>query len=204
MARRQLLRNRYSTTQGDGLRRVRAGDGDVPGVGLLPIVGTVGPDGEPHAARGWGITVPTTPSTTVRLLVDADDADGLRHLADGGAVAVTGADVPTLRSVQLKGRSLGRRAGHRRRSACGRGGSATTSSTTSTRPTAPSGALLERLVPASLRGVRGRRRRRLRPDPRPRCRRPAAARCPMTAEAGPDERSRWRTSTSASRASCPR
>jgi hypothetical protein len=75
--------------------------------GCSAIVGTVAADGEPHAGRGWGIDVLDPDRGIVRLLVAAGDATTVRHLAAGGAVAVTGADVPTLRSVQLKGRSLG-------------------------------------------------------------------------------------------------
>ena len=75
--------------------------------GCSTIVGTVGPDGEPHASRGWGISVGGGDETTVRLVVDAADTVGLRHLADRGAIALTGGDVRTLHSVQLKGRSLG-------------------------------------------------------------------------------------------------
>ncbi len=67
------------------------------------IVGAVGADGRPFSARGWGIVVDGTTGRS-RLLLDAGDLDRLAHLADGGAIAVTGSDVPTLRSCQLKGR----------------------------------------------------------------------------------------------------
>lgn len=74
--------------------------------GCALVVGTVGPDGSPYASRGWGLTL--TPATTspVRLLLDAGDAVTLANLRrDGdGRVAITGADVVTLRSFQLKGR----------------------------------------------------------------------------------------------------
>lgn len=69
------------------------------------VVGTVAPDGEPHAMRGWACRV--VDAATIRLLVDATDEVGVANLAAGGAVAVTAADVRTLRSVQLKGRSSG-------------------------------------------------------------------------------------------------
>ena len=65
-------------------------------------VATVGPDGAPHASRGCGLTV-LGDGTHVRLLLDADDHTVLANLAGGGAVAVTGVAVPTLRAVQLKG-----------------------------------------------------------------------------------------------------
>lgn len=68
------------------------------------VVGTVGTDGEPHAQRAWGCSV--VDDTTVRVLLDATD-DTLRdHVADGGRIAVTSADIRTLRSVQCKGRVL--------------------------------------------------------------------------------------------------
>jgi hypothetical protein len=66
-------------------------------------VATVGPDGSPHASRGYGITV-LPDGAHVRLLLDAEDAT-LANLAGGGAIAVTGAAVPTLRAVQLKGKA---------------------------------------------------------------------------------------------------
>jgi hypothetical protein len=65
-------------------------------------VATVGPDCAPHASRGWGLTV-LAGSNRVRLLLDADDHTILADLAGGGAIAVTGVAVPTLRAVQLKG-----------------------------------------------------------------------------------------------------
>jgi hypothetical protein len=68
------------------------------------IVGVVGADGRPFAARGWGLEVLDPGSGRARLLLDAADLDRLAHLAGGGALAVTGSDVPSLRSCQLKGR----------------------------------------------------------------------------------------------------
>lgn len=70
--------------------------------GCAMIVGTVGNDGTPHAQRAWGCSV--VDDTTVRVLLDATDPVLHGHLADGGRIAVTSADVRTLRSVQLKGR----------------------------------------------------------------------------------------------------
>jgi hypothetical protein len=67
------------------------------------IVGAVGVDGRPYSARGWGLTVDPG-SGRSRLLLDVDDVPHLTHLAGGGAIAVTGSDVPTLRSCQVKGR----------------------------------------------------------------------------------------------------
>ena len=76
------------------------------GCGLL--VATVSPDGEPHASRGWGLDVlDVGPPARVRLMLDAEDARTLEHVGAGGAIAITAANVLTLRSMQLKGRALG-------------------------------------------------------------------------------------------------
>jgi hypothetical protein len=75
--------------------------------GCSIIVGTVLDDGEPYATRGWGMTLLPGEPVRVRLLLAADDAVGAAALAGGHAIAVTAADVPSLRAVQLKGRSLG-------------------------------------------------------------------------------------------------
>jgi hypothetical protein len=72
--------------------------------GCALTVGTVAPDGSPHASRGWGLTI-LPGGEQVRLLLDADDGTAIANLASTGAVAVTGAAVPTLRSVQIKGRA---------------------------------------------------------------------------------------------------
>lgn len=65
-------------------------------------VATVCPDGAPYASRGWGLTV-LPDGARVRLLLDADDRAAVVNLAGGGAIAVTGVAVPTLRAVQIKG-----------------------------------------------------------------------------------------------------
>jgi hypothetical protein len=57
------------------------------------IVGFVTPDGAPLASRGWGLDVLDAAAGIVRVLLVPDDI----------RVAVTGAHVLTLRSVQLKG-----------------------------------------------------------------------------------------------------
>lgn len=77
--------------------------------GCALIIGTVRADGEPHAGRGWGldVTVDTDDRAEVHLLLDADDATTIELAAAGGAMAITAANVRTLRSVQMKGRSLG-------------------------------------------------------------------------------------------------
>jgi hypothetical protein len=71
--------------------------------GCSLILGTVLPDGEPHAGRGWGLTV--LPATDrVRLLLDVEDTTTNDCAVTGGAIAITAASVRTLRSLQLKGR----------------------------------------------------------------------------------------------------
>jgi hypothetical protein len=74
--------------------------------GSALIVATVAPDGSPLATRGWGLTVLGDDPPTVRLLLNAHETTTLGHVEAGGAIAVTAADVPTLRSLQLKGRAV--------------------------------------------------------------------------------------------------
>jgi hypothetical protein len=75
--------------------------------GCSIIVGAVLDDGEPYAMRGWGMTLLPGEPVQARLLLAADDVVGAAVLAGGRAIAVTAADVPSFRSVQVKGRSLG-------------------------------------------------------------------------------------------------
>ncbi|MFI5043651.1 MAG: pyridoxamine 5'-phosphate oxidase family protein [Acidimicrobiales bacterium] len=75
--------------------------------GSALIVGTVDPDGVPHACRAWALDVVAAEPGRLRLLLDAHDLRARENLAAGAQVAVTAADVLTLRSVQLKGTSLG-------------------------------------------------------------------------------------------------
>ena len=72
--------------------------------GCAMVVGTVADDGAPHAQRAFGCSV--VDATTVRVLLDSTDAVLRGHLEGNGAIAITSADVRTLRSVQLKGRVL--------------------------------------------------------------------------------------------------
>lgn len=65
-------------------------------------VATVGPDGAPHASRGYAIMV-LPDKAHVRLLLDAEDHTALANLAGGGVIAVTGVAVATLQAVQFKG-----------------------------------------------------------------------------------------------------
>lgn len=73
--------------------------------GCAMVVGTASSDGVPHAQRGWGCSV--TGPTTMRVLLDDSDDVLRQHLGAGSRIAVTSADVRTLRSVQLKGRISG-------------------------------------------------------------------------------------------------
>lgn len=70
--------------------------------GTSLIIGTVGEDGEPRATRAFALTV-VDDAPTVRVLISADDPVAVEQLRTG-RVAITSADVRTLRSVQLKGR----------------------------------------------------------------------------------------------------
>jgi hypothetical protein len=74
--------------------------------GTSLIVGTVGPDGEPRATRAFALVVVDATADVIRLVVSADDPLLLVHL-ETGVIAITAADVRTLRSVQLKGRIVG-------------------------------------------------------------------------------------------------
>jgi hypothetical protein len=72
--------------------------------GCALVIVTIGPDGAPHATRGWGLTVVDAASGLLRVLVQTDDTLTLENIRAGAAVAVTATSVPTFRSVQLKGR----------------------------------------------------------------------------------------------------
>lgn len=79
--------------------------------GCSLIVGGVHADGSPHATRAWGLQVLDADEGRIRLLVDARDDPrrsdaGEPVFARGRRIAITSADVPTLRSVQFKGRVL--------------------------------------------------------------------------------------------------
>jgi hypothetical protein len=72
-----------------------------PGSSL--IVGIVDRSGEPRATRAWAATVVDPDARRVRIVVSADDplvVESLPHTV----LAVTGADVHTLRAHQMKGR----------------------------------------------------------------------------------------------------
>ncbi len=67
------------------------------------IVGFVGPDGRPRAARGWGLEITDVDADLCRLLLEQREVPHLEHLVPGGPIAVTGADVVSLSSIGLKG-----------------------------------------------------------------------------------------------------
>lgn len=107
MPRRRMLRTHYFAQQG----AQAVFDDETTAFlesGCALIVGTVAADGEPHAGRAWGLDVTRAgDEPQVRLLLDVDDARTVEHAAAGGAIAITATSVRTLRSVQLKGRTLG-------------------------------------------------------------------------------------------------
>jgi hypothetical protein len=73
------------------------------GAGL--VVGTVSSDGEPRADRAWAVSVVDAATCRIRFVMSADDPVVVEHL-ESGTVSLTGADVTTYRSVQLKGRPV--------------------------------------------------------------------------------------------------
>jgi hypothetical protein len=70
------------------------------------LVGTASATGEPRASRAWAAQIVGLDPLRVRVVMDADDAVAISNLREGASVALTGADVRTLRAVQLKGRVL--------------------------------------------------------------------------------------------------
>lgn len=71
--------------------------------GCALIVGLAGDDGTPHATRGWGLDVTSAERGQVRLLLPADDTVTAGILSSTRPIAITGCDVLTLHSMQLKG-----------------------------------------------------------------------------------------------------
>ncbi len=71
------------------------------GAGL--VVGTIDRDGVPRGIRAWAVLVVDADAQRLRIVLTADDRQIVENLG-AGRVAVTAADVRTLRSVQLKGR----------------------------------------------------------------------------------------------------
>lgn len=76
--------------------------------GCGTIVGVLTPYGEPYATRGWGTEILDGDPLRIRMLVGAGAFTAVGLHPGGGAkfpIAVTGGNVRTLRSVQLKGRA---------------------------------------------------------------------------------------------------
>ncbi len=73
------------------------------GAGL--VVGTVSADGWPRADRAWAASVIDVDGRRLRLVMSADDPAVVDSL-QSGTVSLTGAEVSTYQSVQLKGRPL--------------------------------------------------------------------------------------------------
>jgi hypothetical protein len=73
------------------------------GAGL--VVATVSDDGEPRADRAWAAAVVDENRRRVRFVMSADDPAVVRNL-EAGSVSLTGAEVVTYQSIQLKGRPV--------------------------------------------------------------------------------------------------
>lgn len=75
--------------------------------GSALLVGSVGPGNEPHASRGYGVTILDGAGTRARVLVSADEPSTLDNLRENARVAVTATDVRNLRGIQVKGHVTG-------------------------------------------------------------------------------------------------
>lgn len=73
--------------------------------GSALIVAITGPDGAPHASRGWGCSL-SPDGEQIRVLLPADDGVLDRSLVRGAPIACTATDIRTLLSVQAKGRVI--------------------------------------------------------------------------------------------------
>jgi hypothetical protein len=71
--------------------------------GMSLVVGTVSADGEPRAHRAWWATIVDPDVPRLRFVMSNDDTDLAARLANG-AVSLTGANVATYESRQVKGR----------------------------------------------------------------------------------------------------
>jgi hypothetical protein len=72
--------------------------------GCATFIGTVDADGRPAAAHAMGALVQAD-GTKLRVLLSAEETQVLDNLRATGVVAIGATEVPTLRSVQLKGRA---------------------------------------------------------------------------------------------------
>jgi hypothetical protein len=73
--------------------------------GRALIVGTVDASGQPHATRGWGLHVVDADEGRVRVVLPGDDPVTIENLRTTRRLALTATDVPTLASIQAKGRA---------------------------------------------------------------------------------------------------
>jgi hypothetical protein len=74
--------------------------------GCSTIIGLITDDGAPYATRGWGTEVVSTDPPVLRAVLGAAAVASLGYAVGDGRtfpIAITGADVLSLRSVQLKG-----------------------------------------------------------------------------------------------------
>jgi hypothetical protein len=69
------------------------------------ILGITLDDGSPCSSQAWGAQVTSRDPAVIRLVVAGRDAERLPD-AVGRPLALTGADVPTLSSLQVKGRII--------------------------------------------------------------------------------------------------
>jgi len=73
--------------------------------GCATFVGTVDGDGNPAASHSIGVRV-LDGGTRLRVMLNAEETQILENLRTTGVVALGATDVPTLRSVQVKGRAV--------------------------------------------------------------------------------------------------
>jgi hypothetical protein len=66
------------------------------------VAGVVDPDGRPYALRAWGVTPVGADGRRVRVLL-GDEGNVVGDWIVGTRFAVTGGDVSTLQSIQIKG-----------------------------------------------------------------------------------------------------
>src|SRR3954447_6551618 len=67
------------------------------------VAGIVDPDGRPYALRAWGVTPSPSDEGVVRVIL-GDDCHAVGDWIVGTRAAVTGGDVATMQSLQIKGR----------------------------------------------------------------------------------------------------
>lgn len=72
--------------------------------GAATMVGTVDADGKPAGMHAIGVQV--LDDGTLRVALNAEETEVLDNLRATGVVALAATDVPTLRSVQVKGRAV--------------------------------------------------------------------------------------------------